>query len=89
MSEKKEKATERIEKKVPMSTYVYNDIAESVEELSKELGLNKTSLASKLVEVTMRGIMDIEKQYRCTKKEAFKMWIFHYHQCFDFSQYRY
>ena len=89
MRNNKEKATERIEKKVPMSTYVYNDIAEFVEELSEELGLNKTSGASKLVEVIARGLMDIEKQYRCTKKEAFKMWIFHYHQCFDFSQYRY
>ena len=89
MINNKEKATKRIEKKVPMSTYVYNDIAEFVADAAEELGLNKTRLASKLVEVIARDVMDIEKQYRCTKKEAFKMWIFHHHQCFDFSQYRF
>ncbi len=72
-----------------MSTYVYNDIAEFIAEAAEELGPNKTQLASKMVEGNARDVMAIKEQYRCTNKEAFKMWNFHKHQCFDFSQYRY
>tara|TARA_B100000530_G_C15578709_1_gene337518 strand:- start:65 stop:331 length:267 start_codon:yes stop_codon:yes gene_type:complete len=88
MSKKEEKTDKRIEKKV-LTTYVYNDIAEFVAVAAEELGINKTGLASELVEIIIRDVMDIMEQYRCTIKEAFLMWNFHKHQSFDFSQYRY